>query len=78
MESFTGTREKKEQRTMEELLELVMYGNRATGEKDQAYEELKGLIKKQKQAVKDLRNSAEQFRKDSQEFMLAWYDKLGG
>lgn len=45
METYDGTKTKRVIEEPLELLRLVMYGDRATGEKDQAYEDLKRYLK---------------------------------
>ena len=64
-ETYQGDKPKKVIYTQMELLKLVMYGNRNTGEVDQAYEELKqAIIESQKDLAK-----LEELKRDVKRFM---------
>ena len=49
METYEGTRIPRTVESPLELLELVMYGNRESGEVDQAYEDLKRYLNEVKE-----------------------------
>ena len=51
-QTYEGVKENIKKKNALELLQVVMYGNRNTGEVDQAYEELKHQIKNMNELIK--------------------------
>ena len=51
-QTYDGVKEQLSKKTTLELLQVVMYGNRNTGDVDQAYEEIKTILKAQNELLK--------------------------